>query len=168
MNPTLLQVTYMESLGPPQEVPTRDGPERIRAERLLREEYLDLYRRVGAPLRWDQRLRMSADELDRLLAGPACSIYVLRDGGGDALGFCEFDRGAAPQVELKNFGLVPGAQGRGLGSWLLARALVQEWQAAPARIWLHTDTWDHSAAIRMYERMGFRKYRVQMEPAAPL
>jgi ribosomal protein S18 acetylase RimI-like enzyme len=123
---------------------------------------------VGEPLRWDQRLLMPKAELAALLAGGSLNIYVLRDAHRLALGFCEFDRRAFPEVELKNFGLIPGAQGRGLGAWLLSVALREEWTAIPARIWLHTDTWDHPAAIRVYERAGFRVYAVRDESAGPL
>ncbi len=137
-------------------------------ERLARPGYLALYRRVGEPLKWDQRLAMPEQELDSLLAGGSLRIYVLRDAQGSALGLCEFDRAAFPQIELKNFGLVPQAQGRGLGPWLLATALHGEWRSNPDRIWLHTDTWDHPAAVHVYERAGFRVFDVREEPAGPL
>jgi len=107
-------------------------------------------------------------ELAALLEGRSLNTYVLRNGHDHALGFCEFDRHAFPQVELKNFGLIPEAQGRGLGPWLLSVALREEWTASPARSWLHTDTWDHPAAIRVYERAGFRVYAVHDQPAGPL
>jgi ribosomal protein S18 acetylase RimI-like enzyme len=73
-----------------------------------------------------------------------------------------------PEIELKNFGLVMEAQGRGLGSWLLHTALHHEWQLQPRRIWLHTDDWDHPAALRLYEKAGFRAYSVREEPPGDL
>ena len=171
-NPTraaFLRVTYMEAFAPPAKSPAGSGPERIARERLGRDAYLDLYSRVGEPLRWDQCLRMAAPELDALLASSACRIYVLRDApGGAPIGLCEFDRAQFPEVELKNFGLVPEAQGRGLGPWLLATALAGEWADRPRRIWLHTDDWDHPAAVRTYERAGFVIFAVREEPAVPL
>jgi GNAT superfamily N-acetyltransferase len=132
------------------------------------EPYLALYVLVGESLGWDQRLSMSEAQLEALLGGDSLRIYVLRDISGDALGFCEFDRSGFPQIELKNFGLVPEAQGRGLGQWLLATALQGEWRSNPDRIWLHTDTWDHPAAQRVYERAGFRVFDVRDGPAEPL
>jgi ribosomal protein S18 acetylase RimI-like enzyme len=164
----ILRVTYLELREPPAPPAPRFGPERIAREHLAPGEYLALYRSVGAPLRWDQRLRMPEADLAALLEGGSLKVYVLRNGHGLALGFCEFDRQAFPQVELKNFGLMPKAQGRGLGPWLLSVALREEWSVSPARIWLHTDTWDHPAAIRVYERAGFRVYAVRDEPAGPL
>jgi hypothetical protein len=48
---------------------------------------------------------------------------------------------------------------------LLSTALVAEWRTNPERIWLHTDSWDHPAAIRVYNRAGFCVYDVRYEPA---
>jgi GNAT superfamily N-acetyltransferase len=128
-------------------------------------DYLDLYRRVGEPLRWDSRLKMPTRELESLLAGGLLHIYVVRGGesgtGGPvrpALGLCEFERHAFPEIELKHFGLAPEAQGRGLGPWLLSTALCGEWASGAKRIWLHTDTWDHPAALPVYRRAGFAVY----------
>jgi len=163
-----VRVTYLELRRPPGAAPARDGDERISLERLGLDAYLSLYRRVGAPWGWDQRLRMPAAALGALLDSGRLRLYVLRDGGGEALGLCEFDHAAFPDVELKNFGLVREAQGRGLGPWLLRTALVAEWQATPARVWLHTDTWDHPAAVAVYARAGFEVVAVREEPVEGL
>jgi ribosomal protein S18 acetylase RimI-like enzyme len=163
-----LRVTYLELREPPLPPPPHAGGERIALESLSSSIYLALYQRVGEPLRWDQRLLMPREELAALLGGESLHIYVLRDEGGQALGFCEFDRGALPEIELKNFGLIPEAQGRGLGPWLLSVALQGERRSNPTRIWLHTDTWDHPAAVRVYERAGFHVYAVREEALGPL
>jgi GNAT superfamily N-acetyltransferase len=165
---TSLQVTYLELRGPPRPPTCAPGQDAIAAERLGLEPYLDLYRRVGEPLRWDQRLRMGRGELADLLASGRLAIHVARAPGGGPVGFCELDRGGFPEVELRNFGLVPEAQGRGLGPTLLHAALAAEWALGPSRIWLHTDTWDHPAAIRTYERAGFVTYLVREEAAEGL
>jgi ribosomal protein S18 acetylase RimI-like enzyme len=164
MNQQTVRVTYLELREPTLEAPAPVAGARAAVERPDPQEYLTLYRRVGGPVRWDQRLRMPAEELAALLGSDRLRIYVLRDDCGAALGFCEFDRGRFPEVELTNFGLVPAAQGRGLGRWLLAHALYQEWQASPSRLWLHTDSWDHPAALAVYRRAGFAVYAVRDEP----
>jgi ribosomal protein S18 acetylase RimI-like enzyme len=163
MDSETVQVTYLELRQQPVSLPARSGAEPVALESLSVDDYLELYRRVGAPVRWDQRLRLPTLELHALLQSGRLHIYVLRGQGGEALGFCEFDRGEFPEIELKNFGLVPTAQSRGLGSRLLAIALECEWRAGPSRIWLHTDTWDHPAAVPLYERAGFRIYDVRRE-----
>ena len=164
---TTVRVSYLELTTAPAPVPARAGEECVCLEKLGIEEYLELYVRVGEPLRWDQRLKMPRADLIRLLESERSQLYVLRDRLRDALGFCEFERNLA-EIELKNFGLVRSAQGRGLGSWLLLRALHQEWERQPRRIWLHTDEWDHPSAIAIYQRAGFRICMVREEPPADL
>jgi GNAT superfamily N-acetyltransferase len=158
-----LRVSYLELREEPCAPRDRAGPERVALETPDVNSYLELYRRVGEPLRWDTRLIMPRTELETLLAHSAARVYVVRDAGDHPIGFCEFDRRAFPEIELNHFGLVPEAQGRGLGPWLLSSALWQEWQAGARRIWLHTDTWDHPAAISVYERAGFRVYDVRYQ-----
>ena len=111
---------------------------------------------------------MSQQALDTLLASNSLHIYVLRDAAQQAIGLAEFDRSGLPSVELKNFGVVPEAQGRGLGRRLLSAALVREFDAGVERIWLHTDSWDHPAALRLYRQAGFQLIAERDEAAGPL
>jgi ribosomal protein S18 acetylase RimI-like enzyme len=146
----------------------RSGPERIALENPSLQEYLALYRKVGAPLGWDQRLQMPAEDLDALLNSGFLSIYVLRSERGTALGFCELDHHTPGEIEIKNFGLIPEAQGQGLGPWLLRVVLHKAWQSNTQRIWLHTDNWDHASAVSVYARAGFKIYDVREEESGPL
>ena len=168
MSDITVRVSYMELTEVPPPVPARDGRERIRSEKLVVEEYLKLYQNVGKPLRWDQRLKMPRGDLERLLQSDRSQIFVLRDAEDRALGFCEFERNGSSGVELKNFGLISSAHGNGLGTWLLLTALHHVWELNPRRVWLHTDEWDHPAALHVYGRAGFRVYAVRHEPPADL
>lgn len=167
MSETTVTVSYLELTHPPIPPEERSWPERVTAERLSVDEYLSLYARVGESVCWDQRLRMPRTELAALLASARSQIYVLRDALDEPVGLCEFERGQ-PDIELKNFGLVPSAQGKGLGSFLLRTALQREWQLQPRRIWLHTDSWDHPAAIKLYQGAGFQVYLTRDEPPGEL
>jgi ribosomal protein S18 acetylase RimI-like enzyme len=161
-----LKVSYLELREPPATLPGgagAEGPVIIGLEMLSIESYLDLYRRVGAPYGWDSRLKMARAALQSLLSSGDLHIYLARSINGEALGFCEFDRASFPVIELKNFGLVPKAQGQRIGPRLLCTSLQHEWASGPERIWLHTDTWDHPAALLVYERAGFRVYDVRYE-----
>jgi ribosomal protein S18 acetylase RimI-like enzyme len=165
---TLLRVTYMELRERPPPPNARQGPERIALESPGLQNYLSLYRQVGAPLGWDQRLQMPEADLAALLNSGSLAISVLRTEHNQPLGFCELDRHSPQEIEVKNFGLITAAQGRGLGPWLLRTALHQAWQSNTQRIWLHTDTWDHPSAINVYERAGFKIYAVREEASGPL
>src|SRR6185312_10238421 len=142
MRDGMVRVSYLELTRTPARIQARLGDERISREKLPVSEYLDLYGRVGRRLGWDQRVKMPRAELILLLKSEHSQIYVLRDGDEQALGLCEFER-RLPGIELKNFGLVVNARGKGLGSWLLRTALHHEWKMQPRRIRLHTDNWDH-------------------------
>lgn len=163
----LVRVTYLELTQTPAPIQGRLGEERVSREKLAVDEYLDIYSRVGRLLRWDQRLKMPRAELILLLDSDRSQIYIVRDGHDQALGLCEFER-CLPEIELKNFGLIVQAQGKGLGSWLLRTALHHEWKLQPGRIWLHTDNWDHPSALRLYESAGFRTYMVREESPGDL
>ena len=168
MPDTILRVHYLQLTRTPAPIPPHVGDERVAAEKMTLEDYLALYQRVGTPLRWDQRLQMPRAQLAAWLESDRIQTYVLREPSGHALGFCELDRGAFPEIEIKNFGLIPEAQGRHLGPWLLATSLHHEWRLHPTRIWLHTDSWDHPAAIPVYQRAGFQLYLTRDEPSGPL
>ncbi len=161
----IVRVTYLElRRAPAAAAPVPEGLA-VARERPGPEAYLALYRAVGGPLRWDSREKLGRAALAELLASPALAIHVLRDATGAALGFCEFDRRGFPTLELTHFGLVPAAQGQRRGPWLLAHALGCEWRDGARRIWLHTDTWDHPAALAVYARAGFVVTAVRDEPA---
>jgi GNAT superfamily N-acetyltransferase len=165
---TTVRVSYLELRAPPAPSAAASVGATIAVERLTSADYLALYRRVGEQVHWDQRLRMPPGELEALLAGEDLRIYVLRGATGSGLGLCEFDRSSFPDIELKNFGIVPEMQGRGLGRRLLAAALAQEWETGLQRVWLHTDNWDHPAAMRLYSTLGFRVFEERDEPVGPL
>ena len=128
-------------------------------------DYISLYRAVGEPVQWDQRLRMPAGDLERLLASPSTHIHVLRVDG-EAAGLCEFNGVGQPDVELTHFGLIPAFQGRKLGPFLLDQSLRAVWAQGPERLWLHTDTFDHPGAQSVYRRAGFRQYAQRIETFA--
>lgn len=159
-----LIVTYMEMTAPPGGAPVASPGASLAVARefLSATDYLELYRRVGAPVQWDSRLRMKPAGLERWLADETNHVGVARLGGR-AVGLCEFEGLGAPEVELVHFGLDPAVHGKGIGSWLLDWSLRQCWRLAPRRVWLHTDTNDHPSAARVYAKAGFVAYRRQVE-----
>ena len=59
---------------------------------------------------------------------------------------------------VQNLGIIPECRGMGLGEILLRRALVGFQQAGLTRVYLEV-TADNTIAIRLYERLGFRRTR---------
>jgi hypothetical protein len=157
-------VTYLEQRAPPagSALAPPVGSLDVAVEVMDADSYLDLYRAVGTPLLWDERLRMSRNELDAFLQNPSTLIHVLRHEGS-ALGLCEFEGVGGRDVELKHFGIVARAQGKRLGPYFLDTSLRAIWRLQPNRVWLHTDTNDHPKAKSTYERSGFSVFRQAWE-----
>lgn len=125
--------------------------------------YRDLYCRVGERWNWGDRLELSDEELGACLARPNVRTYRLMEDRSPA-GFAELVV-EAPEVEIKYLGLLPEQIGGGLGGPFLHAVLEEAWEAAPRveRVWLHTCDEDHPAARPLYERAGFRLYRIEEE-----
>lgn len=158
-----VKVFYLEMLTPPQgEVaPPRGGLSVIHAKRPTVAYYRFLYHTVGRAYHWYSRGKLTDAELAAVLAEPLNEVHVLYDEGTPA-GFVEFDRRVAGDIEIVQFGLMPGFIGQGLGKYFLSWALRQAWSYGPKRVWLHTCMLDHPAALPNYLKAGFVQYREEM------
>ena len=167
-NTVHLLVTYMEMLERPagDAFPAPIAQAVVASERPDAAAFLSLYRAVGEPLRWDQRLRMPTADLDNFLRSASTILYILRLDGR-AVGLCEFDRADTGDVELTHFGLIPDVYGQRLGPFLLDSALRAVWDRGANRIWLHTDEWDHPKAQATYRRAGFSAFAQKLEEIVP-
>lgn len=124
--------------------------------------YRECYQSVGREYHWRDRWDWSDDEIARHLAQPEIRLYVARLA--DALiGWYELrEVREDASVEIAYFGLVPAATGRGLGRHLLSCAVRDAWALGPRRVWLHTCTLDHPAALPNYLARGFVPYREEV------
>jgi GNAT superfamily N-acetyltransferase len=124
--------------------------------------YRDLYGRVGQPWLWISRIRMPDAELSAIIQSPLLAVYALALEGRDE-GLLEMDFREPGQCEIVSFGLTEKLVGSGAGRWLMNRALEIAWSRPVTRLWLHTCTLDHPAALAFYQRSGFRPFRRQVE-----
>ena len=97
----------------------------------------------------------------------------MRASTGETAGYFELHREDDGAVEIVYFGLLPQYTGRGLGGALLTEAVERAWASGAARVWLHTCTFDHPAAIPNYLARGFtvfktEEYTVPSEGRSPL
>jgi len=127
-----------------------------------------LFTAVGTPWRWFSRLQWDYQQWLDYLTQQQVRTWVLYVRGTPA-GFVELwcHPEDAMSVELKFFGLMPSFQGQGLGPRLAqaAIALAQQWQPS-GRVWVHTCTDDHPAALATYQKAGFVITATETEPAA--
>lgn len=126
--------------------------------------FRDLYRRVGEEWLWISRIRMPDAELAAIINAPLVEVYALEHEGRDE-GLLELDFRDAGQCEIAFFGVSAKLIGSGAGRWLMNRALELSWSRPVARVWVHTCTFDHPAALAFYQGSGFRPFRRQVEVA---
>jgi GNAT superfamily N-acetyltransferase len=126
--------------------------------------FRDLYRRVGEEWLWFSRLQMTDAELAAIVQSPSVEVYALVLDGRDE-GLLELNFRSAGQCEIGMFGVTANLIASGAGRWLMNRALERAWSRPVTRVWLHTCTFDHPAALAFYQRSGFRAFRRQIEIA---
>ena len=126
--------------------------------------FRDLYRRVGEEWLWFSRLQMTDAELAAIIQAPQVEVYALVHDGRDE-GLLELDFRDAGQCEIAFFGVTARLIGGGAGRWLMNRTLELAWSRPINRVWVHTCTFDHPAAVAFYQRSGFRPFRRQVEIA---
>ena len=156
-------VTHLEMTARPAPRPDPAGTWSLRrVEMPPLDWYRDLYRRVGLEWLWISRMRMPDAELATIVQSPLMEIYALAHEGRDE-GLLEMDCREPGQCEFVSFGVTEKCVGTGAGRWLMNRALERAWSRPVTRVWLHTCTLDHPAALAFYRRSGFRPFRRQVE-----
>jgi len=155
---TYLEITDLASLRP---APCPDP--RARVEPLLgcpASFFRYLYAEVGRSHHWRDRLGWTDDETRSRIDDPAVSLHLLTVAGTPA-GYAELERHADASIEIAYFGLLPEFLGRGLGGFLLTEAVRAAAARGSARVWLHTCSLDHPAALPNYLARGFRPFRTE-------
>ena len=107
-------------------------------------------------------LRASDAKLAARLHHPLVETHALVADGRDE-GLLELDFRERETCEIGMFGVTAKLVGSGAGRWLMHRALELSWSRDITRLWLHTCTFDHPAALPFYQRAGFRLFRRQVE-----
>ena len=126
--------------------------------------YRELYARVGAEWLWFSRLAMPVPQLEAIIRDADVEVYALEAAGRDE-GLLELDFREPGECELAFYGLSGALVGQGAGRWLMNRAIEQAWARPIRRLWVHTCTLDHPAALGFYLRSGFLAYARRVEVA---
>lgn len=139
----------------------------LRAENPPLHWYRYLYRRVGQPHHWNDRLRMEDDALKAIINDPKVEIWVLFVAGVPA-GYAELDFRSEGEADLAYFGLLPEFAGRALGKALLWRAIELAWAKPIKRLTVQTNTLDHPRALPLYQKLGFVPFAQEQAEIFPL
>jgi GNAT superfamily N-acetyltransferase len=161
-------VTALEMLAAPASlrrlVPENDVPvQLVRWKDCAPEKYRLLYKRVGAPWLWWSRLAKADDDLCAIIHDPKVQLYAVIDRARVEVGMLELDFRVEGECEIAFFGLIPGATGKGLGKWLMRKALQMAWAPDVTRVWVHTCTMDDPRALAFYQGQGFAPYARYVE-----
>ena len=112
-----------------------------------------LYVAVGSGWLWRDRLPWDRARWLAYLERPEVETWVMYVRGSPA-GYFELER-QGESAEVAYFGLLPAFIGLGLGGALLTAAIARAFDLGAARVWLHTCTLDHPAALPLYQKCGF-------------
>jgi GNAT superfamily N-acetyltransferase len=153
--------TYLEMTDPSQatgESADPDGVALARETSFAPSLWRHLYTEVGRDYHWVDRLGWTDSEIAAYLADPRTELWILREAG-EIAGYFELRRDPNGDVEIAYFGLLPAYVGRGLGRYLLTRAVERAWAAGATRVWVHTSSLDHSSALSNYLARGFNVWK---------
>jgi GNAT superfamily N-acetyltransferase len=145
----MVKTTYLQMFDRPQRVAsslTREGLAIVHARKPTFAYYRFLLNAVGKTWNWEGRDKLSDTALSAIIHDPRDEIHVLFVDGVPA-GFVELDRRIEGEIEIVFFGLMPEFMGQGLGKSFLQWTIDKAWGYCPKRLWLHTDTEDHPAAL---------------------
>jgi GNAT superfamily N-acetyltransferase len=120
------------------------------------------YEQVGAPHRWTDHAGRSDAEWQAWAEQVETWVATV---DGERAGYYELHETDDGSVELAYFGLLPPAQGQGLGGHLLTHALQRAFTKRP-RVWVHTCTLDGPHALANYEARGLRRFRTELLASA--
>jgi len=116
------------------------------------------YENVGAQWNWHDKLPWTEEQWRSYAMRPELKTWV---GylSGQPFGYFELEEQPEADVEIKYFGLLPGFTGCGLGGQLLTEAIRRAWAMGASRVWLHTCSHDHPAALPNYQARGFTMFK---------
>jgi GNAT superfamily N-acetyltransferase len=124
-----------------------------------------LYALIGDRWSWTDKLVWSDAQWENYAHADNLRTYVAFYDGVIA-GYYELRRDVARNVEIVYFGLVSEFIGRGYGAALLTEALQNAWAWDARRVWVHTCTRDHPAALKNYQARGMTIYDEQRQEIA--
>lgn len=124
-----------------------------------------LYLLVGGPWAWNDKRSWSDAQWKGYAESDRLRTFIAYYDASPA-GYYELRWDDNSGVEIAYFGLLPAFFGRGFGGALLTSALEEAWRMAPTRVWAHTCTLDHPAALANYQARGMKIYHVEAQATA--
>ena len=153
--------TYLQMVAPDELKAALFADNRLRVEQVIEcppSFFRYLYSEVGRNYHWVDRLGWTNEQIRTYISQPSVTLWVLYCAGAPG-GYFELRQSEDNSVEIAYLGLLEEFIGRGLGKYLLTNAAKQAWEKTTSRIWVHTCTLDHPAALSNYLNRGFKQFR---------
>lgn len=161
----IVEVSFLQMLSPCQlngkPCPASDAV-LMEAKVKLPELNRFLYTAVGGDWYWVDRLGWTYQQWQQAIGDERHRTFVCYWQGTSA-GYFELKKHDDDSVEIQYFGLIPRFTGIGLGGWLLSRSIEEAWNWQAKRVWVHTCTLDHPAALANYKARGLVYYGKEFE-----
>jgi len=122
-----------------------------------------LYAFVGGPWAWRDKLQWSEEQWKVYAEAEGLDTCVAYYDGSPA-GYFELSR-ENDEIQIAYFGLASRFFGKGFGGALLTYAIQKAWESNPTRVWVHTCTLDHPAALPNYLARGMTPYKTEEKEA---
>jgi GNAT superfamily N-acetyltransferase len=124
-----------------------------------------MFMEVGTPFRWFSRLDWTIEDWEHYTNDPSVETWLGLEEDRP-FGYFELQHRSMPgggeETEIMFFGILPSAFGRGLGGLLLAESVQAAWSVPGTdRVYVHTCTSDHPAALKNYLSRGFTVERTE-------
>jgi GNAT superfamily N-acetyltransferase len=158
----LVTTTYLEMRSPQELRPRRCNDDRFRiGERPAREWEFNrnLYIVVGENWSWNDKRGWTDAQWKEYAESPLLRTFSAHYDNALA-GYYEL-RHDDSGVEIAYFGLLPAFIGRGFGGATLTNAIEEAWRMSPSRVWVHTCSLDHPAALANYQARGMKIYKIE-------
>ncbi|MCS7068861.1 MAG: GNAT family N-acetyltransferase [Meiothermus sp.] len=119
-----------------------------------------LYRSVGGKWYWYEKAHWSYRQWWEYAQNPHLHTWVAYLRGTPA-GYFQLEVQPEGNVQIAYFGLLEQFGGMGLGGHLLTCALEEAWRLGARRVWVHTCSLDHPAALANYQARGMQLYHTE-------
>jgi GNAT superfamily N-acetyltransferase len=164
---TSIITTYLEMRSADQLCPKRSADARFHIREKKERDWRfnrDLYVAVGEKWSWNDKRVWTDEQWKKYSLAPELRTFAAYYDDSLA-GYYELRGDNEGGVQIAYFGLLPEFIGRGLGGALLTNAIEEAWRTSPSttRVWVHTCTLDHPAALGNYEARGMVVYKQETE-----
>lgn len=152
--------TYLEMTSPTG-LKARQDPQGITIRECVIKQFQFnrfLYQLIGGPWGWKNKLSWPDDQWKAYAQADDLRMWAAYVEGSPA-GYYELQKQHDGNVEIVYFGLAPRFIGLGYGGYFLSHAIRSAWNwEGTRRLWVHTCSLDHPAALQNYKARGMKVY----------